>query len=527
MEKIIITCSCCGLSYEMPEDCQLLECPACGTGNARPRSTGNALQQLQRAVEQRLACDFAAAETSYQHVLLENPDEHEALWGRLLCHYGVEYVEDPATGRRMPTVHTARTKPLQAQADFRHACEFAPEAIRAQYEQEARYIDEAQNRIREIAKTLPPYDVFLCHKTTKPGSKEYTQDFHRATQLYHLLKDQGVKVFFAPECLQNVAGANYEAGIYHAIHTAKTMLVVCSDKDYLTSAWVRSEWSRFLELMDERAELRLIPLMYDHFSAADLPMPFRFRGLQGMDMTDITAAQKLLELLAPPAPKEEPKKQTATDKPAAKPFNIPNLTDINFDSAKEAIGNVVNQVGEKIKTAAEKVPTVEKAPKPKTPAAPATQYVPDGFVNVTFPAALPAWQKMQSAKVIWFKYKLFKKGVKEPLSEIKWGETVQVAAKDGDVLLISTFRSGFFRKLLAALLLLLCLLGLVVFIGITSTGSFYEGWEPLIPLTLSAVMLVLWALVIPKTALKIPVTPCKRYEIMWNWLKTKLIYKQN
>lgn len=297
MSEIVISCTCCGRQMVFPEECTLLECPACGTRNAKPRATGTELEILRRAVDQRLACDFHNAEKSYQHVLLEHPDEHEALWGCLLCHYGVEYVEDPHTRRRMPTVHTVRPKPLQEQADFRRACEFAPPEVRAQYELDAAYIDDAQASIRQMAASCQPYDVFICHKTTRTGSHDKTEDFHRATSLYHFLKDQGVRAFFAPESLQSAAGANYEAGIYHALQTAKVMLVVCSDADYLTSAWVRSEWSRFLEMMEVAPDKQLIPLLYDHFSPSRLPKEFLFRRLQGLDMAEITAPQTLTRLL--------------------------------------------------------------------------------------------------------------------------------------------------------------------------------------------------------------------------------------
>lgn len=317
MPNTTLSCSCCGeLLVFQPEEV-LRTCPACGTPNAAPRSTGDTLHTLQRAVQQRLACDFHNAETSYQQVLLLNPDEHEALWGLLLCRYGVEYVDDPATGKRLPTVHSVQPKPMQEQADFRRACDFAPEAVRAQYEREAAYIDEAQAEIRRMAEKLPAYDVFICHKTTLSGGG-YTQDFQRATQLYHYLKDQGVRAFFAPECLQSAAGANYEAGIYHALHTARVMLVLCSEPEHLSSPWVRSEWTRFLEMADASADKRLIPLLYNGYSPAQLPAPFRLRKLQGLDMGDITAPQTLLKLVCDVLEKPEaPSAKTASAKAAA------------------------------------------------------------------------------------------------------------------------------------------------------------------------------------------------------------------
>ena len=219
-----------------------------------------------------------------------------------------------------PSAHRAyraRPPPLQEQPDFLSACEFAPDAVRARYEQDAAYIDDAQSRIRELAASCQPYDVFLCHKTTGEGGVK-TEDFHRATQLYHFLKDQGMRVFFAPESLAAAAGANYEAGIYHALHTARTMLVVCSKAEYLSSPWVRSEWSRFLELADADANRHLVPLLYNHFSSSNLPAPFRYRKLQGLDMTDINAPQTLLQIVGSTLPQEQaPAAPVAKAQPAS------------------------------------------------------------------------------------------------------------------------------------------------------------------------------------------------------------------
>ena len=336
MSQVTMPCTCCGLLLEFPPETALLTCPACGTRNAPPRVAGETLITLQRATEQRQAADFHNAELSYQQVLLYRPDAHEALWGRLLCHYGVEYVEDPATKRRMPTVHTVRPRGLQSQSDFIKACKQAPEAIRRQYEQDAAYIDAAQADIRQKAESCPPYDVFLCHKTTKPGSKEKTEDFHRATQLYHFLKDQGVRVFFAPECLQDIAGANYEAGIYHALHTAKIMLLICSEPEYLTSPWVRSEWSRYLTIMEQEPEKKIIPLLYDHFDPDNLPPQFLFHNIQGMDMEDINARQRLLEITNAGAVVQETKKKKGK-KPQA---NAEDMVTLVFPGLQKRWKNV-------------------------------------------------------------------------------------------------------------------------------------------------------------------------------------------
>jgi len=337
----IIICRCCMLEQELPEGAGLLECPACGTRNSRPQATGSSLEVFQRAIRQRMRCDFHNAENSYQHVLLDYPEEHEALWGLALCRYGVEYVEDPKKRRPMPVVHTTRRKPMQEDPDFLQACELAPEEIRRQYEADAEYIDQAQAEIRKLAETCPPFDVFLCHKTTVLDGYGYTEDYSRGMKLYHRLKERGYRVFFAPEAMEGVAaGADYEAGIYHALCTAKVMLVICSRADHLNSAWVQNEWQRYLEMADETDDHALVPLLYADMRASALPRAFRVRKLQGIRMGEIDSWEMTLKAVAkyagdpaktaapvqpvPFAPVQPPVQQPApVQPPVQKPVPVP------------------------------------------------------------------------------------------------------------------------------------------------------------------------------------------------------------
>lgn len=295
---MLITCRTCLLEQELPDDAQLLTCPACGTNNARPQAQGDALEKLQRATQLRLNCEFAEAERCYKHVLMDYADEHEALWGLLLCRYGVEFVTDRKTGLRHPIVHIARHKPLQESADFRQACDLAPMEVRAQYQADAEYIDEAQAEIRLLAQKCPPYDVFLCHKTTQLDSQAKTEDYNRAFMLYHKLDKLGYRVFFAPAEMEGVAaGANYEAFIYHALHTAKVMLLVCSDPAYISSTWVQSEWKRYLELVDEHDDRCLLPLLYGDFQPIKLPREIRLRKIEAITMENWDAQENVLKVL--------------------------------------------------------------------------------------------------------------------------------------------------------------------------------------------------------------------------------------
>lgn len=290
------TCRCCGTPLDASEGAQTVSCPACTTVNAAPRVTGVESELLVRANRLRLNCEFDRAESAYQIVLMEEPQCHEALWGLLLCRYGVEFVSDPATGMYAPVVHFPRSKPLRTSADFLAACEFAPAEIRAAYEAEAARIDEQQQAIIDPPQDVRPYDVFLCFKASAPGEMGYSEDFNRAFQLYHMLMREGYSVFFAPKELSG-AGASYEAAIYHALKSAKVMLLICSSREYIESPWVCSEWRRYLSMMEEGADKRLVPLLYGDLTAEQLPVEILMRGLQTLDMGTMSAAKELADLL--------------------------------------------------------------------------------------------------------------------------------------------------------------------------------------------------------------------------------------
>lgn len=314
MPAIKTLCRCCTRELLFLEDTQMLECIACGMINSRPVPTGPSEDTLQRAAQQREACDFTNAERSYLTILTDFPQSHEALWGLVLCRYGVEYVEDTKSGKSLPTCHFAQRKPLQEDPDFLLACENAPEEIRARYKADAAYIDAILANVRNAAETCPKYDIFICYKATSPENPGvFTKDFNRARDLYYKLGQMGYEVFFAHDTLQKVAGANYEAMIYHALSTAKVMLVICSRKDYLHAPWVRSEWSRYIERADEDATRHLVPLLYDDLSPSNLPTTFINRNLEGLRMEELAALDNLRSTLDVYIPRKQAKDDKHAD----------------------------------------------------------------------------------------------------------------------------------------------------------------------------------------------------------------------
>jgi len=41
----------------------------------------------------------------YESIVAEFREESEAYWGLVLCKYGIEYVDDPGTGKKIPTCY--------------------------------------------------------------------------------------------------------------------------------------------------------------------------------------------------------------------------------------------------------------------------------------------------------------------------------------------------------------------------------------------------------------------------------------
>ena len=323
MPATLVKCRLCGAELLLAEDEESKRCPYCKTVNTRPKSTGDTLNILNLATEQRLAKDYVRAAESYQRVLELQKDEYEARWGLALCKYGVEFVTDPRTGRQMPVCHTARIKPMREDADYQRACELAPEDVRVRYVMDASYIDVAQQRIRELQKSEPGYDIFLCYKETALDSNDPTVESRDARRLYNSLTRKGYRVFFAPETLAAQAGENYEAGIYHAIATAKVMLVIGRRADHLTSTWVQSEWTRYLERIDSGEDKHLIPL-YGGMDASELPQPFLNRNLQGLNLTSLTWELDLdSALLKYFPPKQAPATPTAPPPQPEQPAPAP------------------------------------------------------------------------------------------------------------------------------------------------------------------------------------------------------------
>lgn len=286
----IIKCKMCGGDLNISDE-SVAVCKYCGTQQTVPSADSEKkLALFGRANRLRLSNEFDKAAGVYESIVAEFPDEAEAYWGLVLCRYGIEYVDDPATGKKIPTCHRSSFESVLEDGDFEQACENADAVARKVYREEAKAIEELRKSILEVSGKEEPYDIFICYKESDDKG-ERTIDSVIAQDVYEALTEKGYRVFFSRISLEDKLGTAYEPYIFAALNSAKVMLAFGTDYEYFNAVWVKNEWSRFLALIAAGQKKTLIPC-YKGIDAYDLPK--EFAKLQAQDMGKVGAVQDLL-----------------------------------------------------------------------------------------------------------------------------------------------------------------------------------------------------------------------------------------
>lgn len=325
-----LKCKMCGGTLEINENETTATCEYCGTEQTIPKITDDVIGNLfNRANTLRLKSEFDKAEEIYNKIVGLDNTQSEAYWGIILCKYGIEYVEDPTTYKRVPTCHRTSYDAITADEDYKLAIQYADISQKNIYEAEAKAIDEIQKGILTISQNEKPYDVFICYKETDESGKR-TQDSVLANDIYHQLTQEGFKVFYAAITLEDKLGQEYEPYIFAALNSAKVMLVIGSKPEYFTAVWVKNEWSRYLKLMKGDRSKLLIPC-YKDMDAYELPE--EFAHLQAQDMGKIGFINDIVRGIKKVINKDEPKsavKETAAAGQAANSGVAPLLKRISL-----------------------------------------------------------------------------------------------------------------------------------------------------------------------------------------------------
>ena len=280
----IFKCKMCGGALNIEDNVTTATCDYCGREQTIPKLNDDKIERLyDRADHFRRSNDFDKATALYEQILDESGDDAESYWSLVLCRYGIEYVKDPTTQKRVPTVHRVQYTSIFDDENYVCALKHADIHQKAIYEQEAADINRIQKGILEISQKEEPFDVFICYKETDDQGRR-THDSVYANELYHELTREGFKVFFARITLEDKLGVAYEPYIFAALNSAKVMVVLGTDPKHFNAVWVKNEWSRYLALIKSGEKKMLIPA-YKDMEPYDLPQ--EFSHLQAQDMNKL------------------------------------------------------------------------------------------------------------------------------------------------------------------------------------------------------------------------------------------------
>lgn len=288
----IFKCKMCGGTIEFEQGATIGVCDSCGTKQTLPRLDDDRRANMyDRANHFRRNSEYDKAAGIYEQILDEDNTDAEAYWSLILCRYGVEYVEDPATHTRVPTVNRAQYTSIFDDDNYKSALKYSDSFQRELYAKEAVAINNIQKGILAVSQKEEPFDVFICYKETDAAGRR-TRDSVLANDLYHQLTQEGLRVFYSRITLEDKLGAEYEPYIFAALNSSKVMVVLGTRPEYFNAAWVKNEWSRFLALVKESGGKKVLIPAFRDMDPYDLPD--EFSHLQAQDMSKLGFMQDLI-----------------------------------------------------------------------------------------------------------------------------------------------------------------------------------------------------------------------------------------
>lgn len=336
---VVYKCKECGGKIE-PKENGLGKCLYCGAVQTLPKEKDDRISNLlNRANDFRLNCDFDRAIFEYEKVLELSQSEPEAHWGLFLSRYGVEYVKDNMTFTYKPTLHRISSISVFDDVDYQATIKYASPMATVQYKQKAEDIETVMKEFLLLSANQEPYDIFLSYKEADDTTRQRTDDSYLAYDLYNELTAQGYKVFFAPKSL---GVGLYEPKIYAAIISAKVMIVLGTKSQYFDAVWVKNEWSRFAELIENGENKVLVPV-FKNMNAENLPS--RLAKYQAYDMANISFLPTLLNIISETLGNTKSRvnfNKDATAEDAYLERGFLALEDGNFSQANSFFENALN-----------------------------------------------------------------------------------------------------------------------------------------------------------------------------------------
>ncbi|MBO4748555.1 MAG: hypothetical protein J5607_10955, partial [Clostridiales bacterium] len=122
----------CGGTLDIKEGMTVCKCGYCGSVQTVPQlDNEKKINLFSRANRLLRACEFDKASSVFETIVSEYPEEAEAYWGLLLCKFGIEYVDDPGTGKKVPTCHRSSFDGIMDDPDFEMVMECSDTVARS------------------------------------------------------------------------------------------------------------------------------------------------------------------------------------------------------------------------------------------------------------------------------------------------------------------------------------------------------------------------------------------------------------
>ena len=308
-----IKCRNCGAEIDIETAVNgVVQCEYCRSKFTLPKEdiTPAALKFLHDGESSLYICRFDDAYSFYKKAAELSPKEPEAYWGMAISQFKVQYVKDEVNDRLQPICHHISTDKISDNSNYKKALSLATAEQRAEYERQAEEIDYIREEFYKLKQTGKEYDCFICVKVTDDTTKQRTEDYKHADDIYFDLKGKGYNPFFSERELGEVTGADYEARILYSLYTSECMIVVCGKEEYLHTKWGKNEYTRFLRLVgDEQKES-------DSITIAFYGRPVEYRPgkngkIQGIDLRSLNASEKITKFVEDHTPEARARRAQA------------------------------------------------------------------------------------------------------------------------------------------------------------------------------------------------------------------------
>jgi len=304
MSNIKITeCRCCGnrdhSRFVKTNEGYLCKCCGVGFRYETEEEKINCMMGYRQLKNYR----FDEAREIFIDILCDYPESIDARWGLLLARYGIVFIKgffddviEPIYC--FPEYDELEDRTFCGEIEYKEIMELVGSDMKLRYfyESKGREIDRAIKKFRECKKSTER-DVFICVKISaatekNPEAKGRTKDYEYALRVYNDLKKRGVNAFYSFITLENEVGS--DDLIWVNLVKSKKMLLIGSERDYLESAWVKSEWKRWLFLERDR-DMHICVLKHDHENPKSvLPRELYEKGPQ---IYTLDTYEKMIETL--------------------------------------------------------------------------------------------------------------------------------------------------------------------------------------------------------------------------------------